>query len=98
MVDFSNDIEVQSETDEEFPSDKVCDLVDFFVSSIIDHPEELELEVTDAPGSTVIEIHANQSDCGKIIGKQGQTIKSLRILARALGSRLGLAVDIQVIA
>lgn len=84
-------------SENELLSDKVCDLVDFVVSSIIDYPDELELEVTDSPHATLIEIRANPEDCGKIIGKQGNTIKSLRTLARALGSRLGLSVEIQIL-
>ncbi len=89
--------QVVLDSGENLPSDKVCDLVDYVVSGIIDHPEELQLEVTDTPGATLIEIRANKEDFGKIIGKQGNTIKSLRVLARALGSRLGLMVDIQVL-
>lgn len=82
---------------EEMPSDRICDLVDFIISGIVDYPESLELDVVDEAKSTSIEIHAHPDDVGKIIGKQGRTIKSIRTLARALGARLDLGVDVEVV-
>ena len=36
-------------------------------------------------------------DVGKVIGRQGRTIKSLRTLARALGAKHSVRVEVEII-
>lgn len=86
-----------SADEEVYPSDKICDLIDCVIEGLVDHPDDLELAVTDNEGSTYIEIHAHPDDLGKIIGSRGHTIKAIRTLARALGSKVLLRVDIEVV-
>ena len=37
------------------------------------------------------------ADAGRVIGRKGRTIKAIRTLARALGQRVGTAVEVEVI-
>ena len=74
------------------------------ITELIDHPDDLKVEVrqegesNDEAGYTVFaDIKVNQEDVGKIIGRQGRTIKSLRTLARALGARHGARVEVEII-
>ena len=39
----------------------------------------------------------SEQDAGRIIGRKGRTIKAIRTLARALGQRVGTAVDVEVV-
>ena len=39
----------------------------------------------------------SDKDAGRIIGRRGRTIKAIRTLARALGSRVGTAVEVEVL-
>lgn len=83
--------------DESLPSDNVADLVEYLVVSLIDKPEDLFIDVTDGEGSTLIEVHVDSEDVGKVIGRHGRVIKAIRTLARACAARDELVADVEVI-
>lgn len=58
------------------------------VKSLVDESEKVDVrEIEQRNGSTIIEVRVAQSDVGKIIGKQGKTIRALRSLARIAGAK-----------
>ena len=48
-------------------------------------------------GSNIIEIEVNEEDAGKVIGRQGRVIKSIRTLARAAASRNDMHVEVEIL-
>lgn len=81
----------------ELPSDRVADLVEFIVCGLVDDEDAVSLDVTDREGGTLIEIACAADDTGKVIGRHGRQIKAIRTIARALGQRVGTAVDVEVL-
>lgn len=79
------------------PSDRVADLVEYIVCGLVTDEDRVSLDVTDREGSALIEISCAEDDAGRVIGKRGRTIKAIRTLARALGSRVGTAVEVEVL-
>jgi predicted RNA-binding protein YlqC (UPF0109 family) len=59
------------------------DLVEFMVKSIVDAPNKVVVDSTEADGVITLTITVDQTDMGKVIGKGGKIIKSLRHLAYA---------------
>ena len=58
------------------------------VKSLVDEKETVDVrEVDQRNGATLIEVRVSQQDIGKIIGKQGKTIRALRSLARIGGTK-----------
>lgn len=58
------------------------------VKSLVDEKETVDVrEVEQRNGATLIEVRVAQTDIGKIIGKQGKTIRALRSLARIGGAK-----------
>ena len=58
------------------------------VKSLVDEKETVDVrEVEQRNGATLIEVRVAQQDIGKIIGKQGKTIRALRSLARIGGAK-----------
>lgn len=87
-----------TELDEEtMPSDKVADLVEYIVCGLVDDQSAVTLDVTDAEESSLIEVRCAADDAGRVIGRKGRTIKAIRTLARALGSRVGCSVEVEVV-
>ena len=78
-------------------SDRIADLVEYLVISIVDDEDAVSLEVIDGEDASVIEITVAEPDVAKVIGRHGRTIKALRTLARALAARLGTAVEVEVL-
>jgi predicted RNA-binding protein YlqC (UPF0109 family) len=64
------------------------DLLEFLARSLVDRPDEVSIEGFDEDdGTIVLEIHVAEEDVGKIIGRGGRTVSSLRTVMRAVASR-----------
>jgi predicted RNA-binding protein YlqC (UPF0109 family) len=61
--------------------------VEMIVKALVDDAEKVDVRELDRNGTTIIEIRVAQEDMGKIIGKQGRTVKALRSLANAVGTK-----------
>ena len=64
------------------------DAIEMIVKALVDDSENVEVrEVDQRNGSTLLEVRVAPDDVGKIIGKQGKTIRALRSLARIAGTK-----------
>jgi predicted RNA-binding protein YlqC (UPF0109 family) len=64
------------------------DAIEMIVKALVDDSENVDVrEVEQRNGSTLIEVRVSPGDVGKIIGKQGKTIRALRSLARIAGTK-----------
>lgn len=93
---IEDELEVSS-TDEEMVSDRIADLVEYLVVSIVDDADSVSLEVIDSEDLSTIEVSVAEPDVAKVIGRHGRTIKAVRTLARALAARLGTSVEVEVL-
>ena len=58
------------------------------VKALVDDGDNVDIrEVEQKNGTTLIEVRVAPNDVGKIIGKQGKTIRALRSLAKIGGSK-----------
>lgn len=89
--------EQMEESPETLPSDRVADLVEYLVCGLVDDEDSVSLDVTDTEGSALIEVSCAEQDAGRVIGRRGRTIKAIRTLARALGQRVGVSVEVEVL-
>ena len=83
--------------EQELPSDRVADLVEYIVCGLVDDADAVSLDVTDGDEGALIEVSCSESDAGRVIGRKGRTIKAIRTLARARGQRVGTAVEVEVV-
>ncbi len=72
-------------------------LVRYLVTSLVDTPDAVSIEVKDADESVTFEITLDPDDVGKVIGRQGRIIKAIRTLARAAGSTADKQVEVEVL-
>ncbi len=63
---------------------------------LLDHPDALRVETEDKGRTKALTIHADPSDIGRIIGKSGRTIQSLRTLCQVAGDKAGLRVEVEI--
>lgn len=79
-------------------TDNLAGLVDAIVRPLVDDPDAVEIDAFEAEdGNVMVEIRVGADDAGKVIGRQGRVIKSIRTLARAASSRSGKFVDVELI-
>jgi predicted RNA-binding protein YlqC (UPF0109 family) len=73
-------------------------LLEYVCPWLVDHPEDLVVtEVEGEDGGLVLELSVHPEDVGKVIGKHGRIIRSLRTLAKAAGQREGHSVMVEVV-
>ena len=73
------------------------DFVEYIVKSIVLHPDDVEVSRTVDEMGVLITLKVHKDDMGKIIGKAGQTAKSLRILLRVIGSKNNARVNLKIV-
>ena len=73
------------------------ELIEYVAKSLVDKPEDVKLEQRLEGNLTVMELRVSKDDYGKIIGKQGRTIKALRTLVSASCSKHGLKYSLEVV-
>ena len=83
--------------DEAVLSDRIADLVEYLVVSVVDDPDAVSLEVIDGDDASTIEVSVAENDVAKVIGRRGRTIKAIRTLARALAASLGTSIEVEVL-
>jgi len=66
------------------------------LSPILDHPEALRVEVKGEGRKVDVLIFAEPKDRGRIIGKSGRMITSLRTLMQAAGEKVGARVNVEL--
>ena len=64
------------------------DLVEFMAKSLVDKPEDVEVNEIVGEQTTVVELKVAKEDLGKVIGKQGRTALSMRTILNAASTKL----------
>ena len=67
------------------PTDQ--NFIEYVVKAMVDHPDAVVIERKVDELGVLLELHVHPDDVGKVIGKEGQTIKSLRTLLRVVGAK-----------
>ena len=72
-------------------------LIDYLVRSLVDDVDAVAITRTETSGGELFQVTVAADDVGKIIGRSGRIVKSLRTLMRAAGSVDGRNVDIEIL-
>jgi uncharacterized protein len=71
-------------------------LIRVIARALVDHPEDVQIQVKEDARGLVYELSVHPEDVGKVIGKQGRIAKALRtvISSAAVKERRRVIVDI----
>jgi len=70
--------------------------VEYVVKAMVDHPDDVRVErIVDEMG-VLITLFVNSEDLGQVIGRQGQTAKSIRTLLRVVGAKNHARVNMKI--
>ncbi|MCS6801028.1 MAG: KH domain-containing protein [Chloroflexota bacterium] len=64
-------------------------LIEYIASSIVDHPEQVQVREVRGRNSTILELRVAPDDMGRVIGKQGRIASAMRTLLKAAATRSG---------
>lgn len=72
-------------------------VLEFVAKQLVDNPDDVRVEVEEDDRELVLNLHVNDDDLGKVIGKRGRTAKALRTLVKAAGSLDDENVTVEII-
>jgi len=72
------------------------DLVVFMARGLVDHPDDVRVEILTPGPDAHFELHVHQDDLGHVIGKQGRTARSLRLALGAAAARANRRADLEI--
>ncbi|ADW70630.1 KH domain-containing protein [Granulicella tundricola] len=66
------------------------------IVALVEDPQAVEVSAISGTFSTTLRVTVAAADLGKVIGKQGRTARSLRILIAAAGIRLQQRFELDI--
>lgn len=73
------------------------DLVEYIVKSIVDNPDKVTVSQYDEGPRVMIEVTVAESDMGRVIGRGGSVVTSIRSLVQVLAAKQGKRVNLEII-
>lgn len=72
------------------------DLIEYIAKSLVDNPAGVSVNEFPTENGVTLELHVNESDVGKVIGKHGRIAKAMRTLLNAVSTRNGQRVSLEI--
>jgi uncharacterized protein len=73
------------------------ELIWVIAKSLVDKPDEVEINEIAGDKTTVFELHVAKEDLGKVIGKQGKTARAIRIILNATATKLKKRAVLEIV-
>ncbi len=77
-----------AELDQEF--------LEYVVKKLVDNPDDVSIDRTIDEMGVLLTLKVNPQDMGQIIGREGQTARSLRTLLRVIGAKHNARVNLKI--
>ncbi|MGH3931094.1 MAG: RNA-binding protein [Pseudonocardiaceae bacterium] len=71
----------------------LADALAHLVKGIVDHPDDVRVQLVTTRRGRTLEVHVHPEDLGKVIGRSGRTATALRTVMSGIGGR-GVRVDV----
>jgi len=72
-------------------------LIEYIAKSLVEHPEEVEVQETKSGNRVHVELKVAQDDMGRVIGKSGRVANAIRTLLRVAGERQEKQITLDVL-
>jgi predicted RNA-binding protein YlqC (UPF0109 family) len=69
----------------------------FVIRQLVDYPDEVMLSEIPSGRMTIFKVQLRQSDVGRIIGRNGQTIQAIRALLTSSAARHGQRATLEIV-
>ncbi len=72
------------------------ELVTFVARQLVEHPDDVQVDVSEQEGVVHLTLKVNEADKGKVIGKQGKVIKAIRALVSVTAQKADKKANLEV--
>ena len=73
------------------------ELITYIAQALVDNPEQVSVRTLEGNQTSVLELKVAKEDVGKVIGKQGRTAQSMRVLLNAVSSKLNKRFVLEIL-
>lgn len=73
------------------------ELLELIAKALVDHPADVVVTESVTESTVFLELHVNESDMGKVIGKQGRIAKAIRSVMKAASSKENKKVVVDIV-
>ena len=73
------------------------DLISYIAQALVDHPEEVSVELVDRNQTSLLQLKVAKEELGKVIGKQGRTARAMRTILGAASAKLKKRTVLEII-
>jgi predicted RNA-binding protein YlqC (UPF0109 family) len=73
------------------------ELIEYLARALVDQPDEVHVSEIAGEQTVVLELRVAKEDLGKVIGKQGRTVKAMRAILSAASSKLRKRADLEIL-
>lgn len=72
------------------------ELVELIAKALVDEPEAVSVTQVDGEKTVFLELKVAPADMGKVIGKQGRVAKAIRTVVKAMATKQGKRVKLEI--
>ena len=73
------------------------ELLTEIAKTLVDHPDEVTVNVVEKEHLTVLQLSVAKEDMGKVIGKKGRIAKALRTVVKAAATKANKKVAVEIV-
>jgi len=73
------------------------ELIELIIKGIVDNPDKVEINEIIGEKSSIFEVRVDPNDIGKVIGRQGRNIKSIRTIVNAAAQKDDKRVVLEIV-
>ncbi|PZE22479.1 KH domain-containing protein [Paenibacillus xerothermodurans] len=73
------------------------DLITVIAKALVDHPDEVKVNVDEDEREVTFKLSVHPDDVGKVIGKQGRIAKALRTVVTSAAVRESKRVSVEIV-
>lgn len=73
------------------------EFLEFVIRQLVEYPDEAVITESPSGKTTIFRVALRQSDVGRVIGKNGQTIQAIRALLASSASRHGQRATLEIV-
>lgn len=72
------------------------EFLDYLIRAIVDHPDDVKVDRRVDEMGVLLTLKVHPEDMGQVIGRNGETAKSIRSLLRIVGMRNNARVNLKI--
>jgi len=78
-------------------ADAMKDLISTIARAIVDNPEQVSVTEIEGAHTSILKLKVAKSDIGKVLGKQGRTVRAIRTILSGVSGKAKKRVVLEIL-